>query len=84
MIDYDQQVLQWYGHDYIIHDYPEFAPHIGDLHVSDTTGYQEIDEALLQYKELFSTKEDPLGYCDSVPMNKSIQVIAPLSEKTNC
>ena len=68
IIDYEKNRMIWYGQEYSLLDYPDHAPRIGDLQTAETTGFPKLDNLLQKYSSVFSTPEDPLGFCDLLSM----------------
>lgn len=83
VIDYANNVLNWFGKDFVLHSYPDISPAVMNvgLQVSETSGYACIDDILEQYYDVFCSKDAPFGFCDLVPLTINTGDAAPIYQR---
>ena len=81
VINYEENKMTWYGQEYPLLEYPDHAPQINDLYVAETTGQADIDEVIQRYQNVFSTPDDPLGFCDLISMKINTGNARPIYQR---
>lgn len=67
-MSYEKGTLVWFGHTFLLVNYPDYLPHIADIDLKGTTGYTCIDDVLTEYSDTFSYRNAALGRCDLIPL----------------